>query len=327
MNSSSLLHSQMGADAYTDLASVNAIRSLGRENKNQALEKIAQQFESMMVRMMMKSMRSANEVFAEGNYLSSNEGDMYQGMYDDQLALSLSQGKGMGIADIMVRQLKSRFGDPENAEKENAKNAITDISSYLENRNNYSGPVPGAVTSMDKSDQQPKAVIEFDGSVQKFVDHLYPMAQKAAKVLGVEPEVLIAQSALETGWGVKINGKTNGESSLNFFNIKADKRWQGDWVTIPTLEFRQGIPVKEFSAFRAYQSPQHSFEDYAEFISQSPRYEKALHSATPEAYIRHIGEAGYATDPHYADKVIQILNSETMRNAVKSAAAQSAVEA
>ncbi len=316
MINSTTIQSQSATDSYTDFSSVNAIRTI--ENKNQALEKIAEQFESMMVRMMMKSMRSANQVFAEGNFLSSHEGDTYQEMLDDQLALTLSQGKGMGLADVMVRQLKGRFGS---SEKENNNN--DDISDYLANRNNTVAVMPDLANTdqsmvLEGNKKSPQS-IKFDGSVSQFVEHLYPMAEKAAKALGVEPGVLIAQSALETGWGVKVNGKQNGDSSFNFFNIKADKRWQGDSVTVSTMENRNGLAVKERAAFRSYSSPEQSFEDYVEFIRSGVRYDDALKSGSSEDYIRNLSEAGYATDPHYAEKILTIMRSSDMKKSIVAA--------
>jgi flagellar protein FlgJ len=307
------------SDSYTDLAGLNAITQLGKKDQGQALGKIAKQFESMMVQMMMKSMRSANEVFAEGNFLSSSEGDMYQDMYDDQLSLTLSQGRGLGIADVMVRQLQQRFGVEESETK------ATDINDYLNKRNNYSGPIPGAEYAKFKTAETQQQLSaksmgpEFDGSSDSFVRQLYTMAENAAKKLGVKPEALIAQAALETGWGKKISA-SGDKSSFNLFNIKADRRWQGSTVTIPTLEIRQGIPVKEYAAFRSYDSPQQSFDDYVNFISSNPRYEKALAASDSESYIRALGDAGYATDPDYSDKILRIFNSKDIQRAAQSAA-------
>lgn len=313
----------VGADSYTDLSSVNAIRTLGRADKDQALEKIAQQFESMMVRMMMKSMRSANEAFSEGNMLSSKAGDMYQDMYDDQLALSLSQGGGLGIAEVMVRQLRDRYGSSEE------KTGDTDVSTHLERsieaRPNELNDIVKSAVGNDHGAQalasnslgQLQETISFDGSVSDFIRKLYPMAKEAAEKMGVAPELLIAQSALETGWGKKISTHSNGSSSYNLFNIKADNRWDGDKLLVNTVEFSGGVPVKENAMFRSYEGPQQSFDDYVHFLTQSPRYDRAAAAQTDESFIRELGQAGYATDPAYADKILRIFNSEPLRSAVE----------
>lgn len=300
-----------GRDSYTDLSSVNAISAL--KDKNLALEKIAQQFESMMMRMMTKSMRAANEVFAEGNFLSSKEGDMYQDMMDDQLALSLSEGRGMGLAEVMVRQLKGRYGESEKL----ANKQIGDIADDLKHRNIRKDDI--AIAPSTELTVQPSAAPEtysFDGSIQSFVNTLYPIAQKAARALGIEPEAIIAQSALETGWGVKLSGKENGASSNNFFNIKADQRWDGESVNVSTMEVINGLPVRQRADFRAYDSAEQSFDDYVGFINGSPRYQQALASENSEAYVHGLKEAGYATDPDYADKILSIMQSDSLKQAI-----------
>ena len=327
MINSNAINSQSGADSYTDLSSLNNISKL--KDKNQALEKIAQQFESMMIQMMMKSMRSANEMFAEGNFLSSSEGDTYQGMLDDQLSLTLSKGKGMGLAEVMVRQLKGRYGSTE-AEPSKELPGIGDYLQYRNSAENASG-LMSRIQALQKntaSEISPAASenVEFDGSVSQFVEHLYPMAEKAADVLGVAPMVLIAQSALETGWGSKISSQS-GKSSFNMFNIKvggSGEPWRGESVKVATLEYRQGVAVKEQASFRAYPSPEESFIDYAHFIRNSPRYEQALKAQDSASYIQGLSEAGYATDPDYAEKIMRILNSAPLQKAMAENAQQPA---
>lgn len=319
------------SESYTDINSLQAIRSLGMDDKNAALGEISKEFESMLVRMMLKSMRQANEVFSEGNPLSSKEGTFYQNMLDDQLAVSLSKGKGIGLGDIMKRQLLRTFGDKtestasSNTLKENTATADplpqNSLQQLLQRRRTSvvaSMPMINGlsdVKSNGNTNKQSYSEISFDGSVENFVDQLYAMAEKAAEVLGIEPDVLLSQAGLETGWGQKISTGSDGKPSFNLFNIKADKNWRGDTVTVPTLEFYNGLPVREFSAFRAYQSPQQSFNDYVNFIANSPRYQQALGTSDSETYMKQISEAGYATDPNYADKVMRIINSESMKQA------------
>jgi flagellar protein FlgJ len=317
--SSDTFNATRNSDSYTDLNNLHSITELGRTDKNQALGKIAEQFESMMVRMMMKSMRDANSVFAEGNFLSSHEGDMYQGMFDDQLALSLSKGRGLGVADTMIRQLQGRFGVSDNKTSELSDDSV---QSYLESRNSSSGVVPGAVAAIHAAKTNSvtsvtPASIQFDGSVDGFTKNLYGMAKNAAEKLGVEPEILLAQAALETGWGKKVSA-AGDKNSFNLFNIKADNRWSGESVNVTTMEVRDGLAVKERAAFRAYESPKHSFDDYVDFISNSPRYEKAVNSENSESYIRNLSEAGYATDPDYAEKILKISNSDNFRTAINN---------
>ncbi|MCT7941644.1 MULTISPECIES: flagellar assembly peptidoglycan hydrolase FlgJ [Shewanella] len=147
---------------------------------------------------------------------------------------------------------------------------------------------------------------------QHFISVLYPHAEKAAKQLGTTPEVLIAQSALETGWGQKVIRKPDGTMSNNLFNIKADKRWDGDKTTVNTLEFEKGIPVQQRADFRMYEDLEQSFTDFVSFISQNDRYQDARKVANePRQFIHALQKAGYATDPQYAKKVIRVMQSVT----------------
>ncbi|MDD8058623.1 MULTISPECIES: flagellar assembly peptidoglycan hydrolase FlgJ [Shewanella] len=153
------------------------------------------------------------------------------------------------------------------------------------------------------------AVSEFT-SPQHFISTLYPHAEKAAKTLGTSAEVLIAQSALETGWGQKVIRRNDGTMSHNLFNIKADKRWQGEKTSVNTLEFEKGIPVQQKADFRMYDNLEQSFSDFVSFIGQGDRYEDARKVASePTQFIRALQKAGYATDPQYANKVINVMKS------------------
>ena len=150
-------------------------------------------------------------------------------------------------------------------------------------------------------------------SAEDFVRQLHPYAEQAAKELGVEPKVILAQAALETGWGRSLIKNSNGSNSFNLFNIKADKSWQGKQAQVPTLEFEQGIAKKVNAGFRSYASFQESFQDYVDFIKSNPRYGDALKQAgNGDRYLHELQRAGYATDPNYANKVMSIYHGNTM---------------
>ena len=137
-------------------------------------------------------------------------------------------------------------------------------------------------------------------------------AQKVQEKLGVPFEVVIAQAALETGWGQKIIQDQNGSSSNNLFNIKADSRWSGDKVQKDTLEFEHGAMVKKSEPFRMYQTLNDSVNDYINFLSTSERYQDALQgSSNVEHFLQGLQKAGYATDPQYADKILGTLKTVT----------------
>ena len=135
-----------------------------------------------------------------------------------------------------------------------------------------------------------------------------PDASRAAEKLGIKPELLVAQAALETGWGERVIKRTDGSSSFNLFGIKASGNWQGDSVRVATLEYRDGVMQKEKADFRAYGSFRESFDDYVEFVTNNSRYSSAVnHHGSSEKYIEALQQAGYATDPAYASKVLDIM--------------------
>ncbi len=142
---------------------------------------------------------------------------------------------------------------------------------------------------------------------------MHPYAEKAAKELGVEPKVILAQAALESGWGRSVIRNANGSNSFNLFNIKADKAWQGKQTKLTTLEFDQGIAKKVNAGFRSYDSFEEGFKDYVDFIKNNPRYGEALKKVgNAEHYMHELQRAGYATDPKYANKVMSIYQGNTM---------------
>jgi flagellar protein FlgJ len=150
-------------------------------------------------------------------------------------------------------------------------------------------------------------------SPEEFVDKLLPLATKVSEELGVDPRVLLAQAALETGWGKYMVRSADGANSNNLFNIKADTRWQGDSAQVSTLEYKNGVAQQEKAFFRSYNNYEDSFRDYADFLKSSPRYRLALDSAAdPYDYVRQLQEAGYATDPEYAEKIKNIFDGELL---------------
>ena len=163
-----------------------------------------------------------------------------------------------------------------------------------------------AAPQLTEQEQGGRHCTRFD-SPEQFVNELTPHAIRAAAEIGVDARLLLAQAALETGWGRSVINDSSGRSSHNLFGIKADPAWEGPVVTVGSLEFEDGVMVRHKSAFRSYESYADSFRDYLDFLRSNPRYGKALeHAESPEAYARELQRAGYATDPHYADKILGI---------------------
>jgi flagellar protein FlgJ len=253
----------------------------------------------------------------------------------------------MGLADIIVRQLGGNDLNPETlrqalqmpADADNVENGLDQGQSLNEALLNLAARRV-ASHSLDAVDQISEklarqgvvaetgsedtaaAADQMDGaarqsevfsSPEQFVERLMPLAEKASDALGVDPRVLVAQAALETGWGRAIIRDANGQSSNNLFNIKAGTGWQGERVAVQTMEYRNGLPQPERAEFRAYASLEQSLDDYVQFIQDNPRYEDALSQAgKPVAYLQELQRAGYATDPEYADKIEQIFSGNLL---------------
>ncbi len=169
---------------------------------------------------------------------------------------------------------------------------------------------------------QPNKMEGYERSVfdtpEEFIETMRPHAERAAEEIGVNPALLIAQAALETGWGKKVIKNNDGSNSHNLFGIKASHAWEGDSVNVGSLEYRNGVAKKEVSAFRSYPSFTESFDDYVDFIKNQSRYESAVESADDsKAYIKGLQQAGYATDPNYANKVMNILERKSLQSAWK----------
>jgi len=147
-----------------------------------------------------------------------------------------------------------------------------------------------------------------------FIQSLLPAAEKAAASLGLEPLALIAQAALETGWGQRMFKNGSGQNSNNLFGIKAQANWQGQVAVVDTLEYRQGVAQKEKARFRAYDSAEQSLHDYVDLIQSNPRYQAALSVASDtKAYFQRLQAAGYATDPNYAQKILSVLEGSSFK--------------
>ncbi|WP_298446920.1 flagellar assembly peptidoglycan hydrolase FlgJ [uncultured Marinobacter sp.] len=308
------------ARVYTDFSGLNALKHSAGDDKQAALEEVARQFESIFLSEMLKSMRKAGDVFAEGNYLNSNQSEMYRDMFDSQLSLSMAGGQGTGLADALVRQLGKNIPgmDEQGSPLASHKKVLTDYERSLPV---ISPRLPERVDEVAEVAQQSNAkpavqtitLPETFESPEHFVSTLLPVAETIAADTGISPKLMVAQAALETGWGRHMIRGDGNQPSFNLFGIKADSRWQGDSVTITTTEFREGVPMKERADFRAYPDYESSFRDYVAFLESNPRYRDVLASADqPDVFARKLQEAGYATDPQYGDKINRIMNRDSL---------------
>src|SRR5580698_3236764 len=233
-----------GATTYTDL---NGLAALKRDpNSPEALSAVAQQVEALFLQMMLKSMRDATAAEENG----SNEMGMYQDMFDKQVALSISQHADLGIARLLKRQLagKSAAGSVKSSSGET---------------------VPAAPASA-----APTAALA--PSPAEFVSRVMPSMQRAARTLGIDPKGMLAQAALETGWGQRMPRAVDGSSSHNLFGIKAGAEWTGARAIADSMEVVDGVATPRRTAFRAYASVEESINDFANLLKNSPRYKDVI---------------------------------------------------
>lgn len=326
-----MVNDPAGASVYTDFTALAKLRAAAGNQSPGAMRETARQFEALFVQTMLKAMRDASP--GDGLF-DSDQTDFYRDIYDRQLALEMVKGRGIGIADMLVKSLGGpaepvpqetnlqqaliRPGlpvyPPDDATQAvplvpvaGVREALLDIGTQAPPLVELAaGGVSGIEDTGASRDWQPR-------SPEEFVRELMPYAERGAEALGVDPEVIVAQAALETGWGQKIIRHPDGRNSFNLFGIKADSRWSGERVSVQTLEFEAGVAVKKRAAFRSYASLDEAISGYVGFLRSNPRYRQALEQAgDADAYLDGLESAGYATDPRYAEKIRAIMQRDSL---------------
>ena len=285
-----------------DVQGVDDLRRTVRSSPQEGLKQASKQFEVLFMQMVLKSMREATP--SEG-LLGSEQEKVYTSMLDQQLAQNLS-GRGLGLAEAMFAQLSRNMqpqGQPDPSALSTAPAAarpvtatppqarVTDLSLY---------EVATAQATLSRS-VLPQAHVE------QFVTRLLPAAQRASQASGVPEQLIMAQAALESGWGRREIRADDGQNSFNLFGIKADKQWRGAVVETTTTEYVNGVAQKERASFRAYGSYEEGFLDYAKLIGNNPRYAKVRNANSAADAALGLQQAGYATDPNYGSKLIRIM--------------------
>jgi flagellar protein FlgJ len=279
------------ATTYTD---VNGLAALKRDpNSPEAISAVAQQVEALFLQMMLKSMRDATSA----EQTDSNEMGMYQDMFDKQVALSISQHVDLGISRLLKRQLAGKPA-PATAKLSSEEPAWSQIAAASAGVSGSAGAGAGQTPS-------------------EFVHRMLPPIQRAAGALGLDPLGMLAQAALETGWGQRMPRNADGSSSHNMFGIKAGDEWRGARAVADTMEVVDGVATPRRTTFRSYGSIEESVNDFMSLMKNSPRYRDVVAAGgSAAAYIAGMGKSGYATDPEYANKLNQILHGDTLQSAV-----------
>jgi peptidoglycan hydrolase FlgJ len=261
-----------------DSQSLDKLRLQAKQSPDQALKAAAQQFEAVFLNMMLKSMRDATP---QDGVFDNEQTKMFTGMLDQQLAQSMAS-RGIGLADIMVKQLSRTHSASAPAATAPA--------------------TANAVPSAYKADVQ-----------QAFINKLKGPAEQASRATGVPAHLILGQAALESGWGKREIRMPDGSSSHNLFGIKAGKGWNGKVAQVTTTEYHNGVASKQVQRFRAYDSYAESFHDYAKLLSNNPRYAAVAGQGDAKAFAQGLQQAGYATDPNYAVKLAGVIGSVSTR--------------
>jgi flagellar protein FlgJ len=323
------------SQAYTDIQALGDLKRQARANDPAAMRETARQFETLFAKMMLKSMREAS---AGDELFDSQESQMYRGMFDDQMAFEVTKGRGLGVADLMVQQLmRTQVAQQAEAAGEAGRTSLTqelkreaegiplaDPTAVFVPLRSQAAAAPATLPVRPAAPAAPPAASTVPaeaptaavprpsapGSRVAFLESILPAATKAAQALGVSPRSILAQAALETGWGRSMPLDAQGRPSLNLFGIKATPSWRGATAASETTEFFGGQATRQVERFRAYDSFEASFADHARLLSSSSRYAGALNSGDDtHTYAKALQTGGYATDPHYARKLVAVAES------------------
>ena len=325
-----------------DTQSLAALKKGLRKDDPQALKATAQQFEALFLQMMLKSMRSTVQ---KNDLFDSDQTRFYQELLDSQLAQVMSAKGGTGLAAVIERQL-SRSADTEASDPPLGMPlrpplrsipfdsmprgiplpAVPPAPTLLAPHARNPGALPptGGASAWDA----PAPTIPLEGSAvrpaiapsasgdspaQTFAAAVWPQAVAAGNAMGIPPQFLVAQAALESGWGKSEPRFADGRPSYNLFGIKAGSNWQGATVEASSTEYVNGVAEKRVERFRAYGSYAESFRDYAQLLIQSPRYAGVVGSRDAASFAQGLQRAGYATDPAYAAKLERVIGSLSLR--------------
>ncbi len=314
-----------------DLTGLEQLRHSAARNDKTAVAEVAVQFEALFIGMMLDSARKAN--LGDGLF-DGQQTQQYLELMDRQVALDMARHGGLGFGKMLLQQLT-----PGAQVKPGAMHAL------------LPGAVPAPSTApgvdaqpsteaLPEAEASSQATAEFPDALpqsmaalggtavddaaaspaENFVAQFLPHATAAAAALGIEPRLLLAQAALETGWGGAVPQHADGASTNNLFGIKAGGSWSGSQTAQWTLEHEDGTTARRRADFRAYPTSAASFADYVDLIGNTPRYAAALANADrPEAYAHAVQAAGYATDPSYADKWLAIYHGQRLDGALRRA--------
>jgi flagellar protein FlgJ len=277
-----------------DGRSLNALKAQAGKDGPQAAREAARQFESLFMREMIKSMREAT---MKSGLLDGAEGNLANDLFDQQMSVKMSGLPG-GLTDAIQRQLMQQIGTSQTGQAGAAPQLSVPSTLSLDATQRKSAPSASNAPSPKGRDA--------------FVQHHRAAAERVAQDSGIPAAFMLGQAGHETGWGRSEIRQKDGSNAHNLFGIKAGSGWTGKVAEVTTTEYVNGTPRKVTARFRAYDSYEDSFRDYARLINDNPRYDKAqavARTGSAVAYATELQKAGYATDPQYAAKLSRAILS------------------
>lgn len=311
--------------AAFDIGATQDLRSQFAKNPREGLQAASQQFETMFLQMVMKSMRDS---VPQDGLLNSDSTRFYTTMLDQQLAQNMAtSGKGLGFAKLIEQQMGRQLGQSETAaastETANSAGSPLPMSAPDARHIQHTPVLSHLPTSQDYaavhtpfSAKTNTASGEVNGTAKDYVNRVWPHAVEASRATGIPPQFLVAHSALESGWGRSEIKRADGSTTFNIFGVKAGKNWSGQTVDATTTEYVNGQAQVSVEKFRAYASYEEAFRDYASVLRNSSRFGSVIGAQDGTEFARRLQQAGYATDPAYADKLVRVINGPTLRQAL-----------
>ncbi|MBE0396220.1 flagellar assembly peptidoglycan hydrolase FlgJ [Citrobacter amalonaticus] len=303
--------SKLMASAAWDAQSLNELKAKAGQDPAANIRPVARQVEGMFVQMMLKSMR---EALPKDGVFSSDQTRLYTSMYDQQIAQQMTAGKGLGLAEMMVKQMTQGQAQlTEETSQVPMKFPLETVTSYQNQA--LTQLVRKAMPKTPQSNDEP-----LSGDSKDFLAQLSLPARLASEQSGVPHHLILAQAALESGWGQRQIRRENGEPSFNLFGVKASGNWKGPVTEITTTEYENGEAKKVKAKFRVYSSYLEALSDYVGLLTRNPRYAAVTTAVTAEQGAQALQSAGYATDPNYARKLTSMIQqlksmSEKVSNA------------
>ena len=315
-----------------DVNNLTALKGAVKKDDPKALKSAAQQFEALFMQMVLKSMRDATP---HDGMFDSEQTRMYESMLDQQLAQVMSAKGSIGLAAVIERQLGRSSADPVEIEGGLPLNVAPKSFPLDDGRRGLPltpSDAPGQSFPLERMRVMPARVgaaapataetgaavadAQASPAAREFAARIWPYAADASRSTGIPAHFLVAQAALETGWGRSEPRGADGRPSYNVFGIKAGRSWSGPTVDAVTTEYVDGSPQRQTERFRAYGSYTEAFQDYTNVLASNPRYAGVLGTQDATAFARGLQKAGYATDPIYADKLARIIGGQSLRQAL-----------